>query len=232
MKRDISIITDQMERAADVLDFLLRQGIKALHFNNIHDAKAGLVSHSPAFLLLDFTIKEASSFLAELFECYPKPYPYVIVSANFSSGKSRAAMLRKGADACVDNPMVAEEILAVIETVLRREQRNAQQGELLSCVEYKDLRVDPLHRTVTMRGELIDLTAKEFDVLYFLASHIGSVQTKKEIYNAVWKERYDPKGTHVSDQISSIRQKLGLSSKDKVYIETMIGVGYRFGTLI
>ena len=83
-----------------------------------------------------------------------------------------------------------------------------------------------------MRDELIALTAKEFDVLYFLASHIGTVLTKEKIYNAVWREQYNPKGTHVSDQISSIRQKLGLSSKDMVYIQTVIGVGYRFGTLI
>ena len=233
MKQDISIITHQEKSAADVFEFLLHHGIKALHFNNVHDAKVGLALHSPTFLLLDFTIEGAAALLTELFLHPLQPRPYVIISANFLSGKDRAAMLRQGADACVDNPIVSEEILAVIETVLRREQRNTQQqGEPLSCVDYRNLRIDPLHRTVTMRDELIALTAKEFDVLYFLASRIGTVLTKEKIYNAVWKEQYNPKGTHVSDQISSIRQKLGLSSKDMVYIQTVIGVGYRFGTLI
>ena len=233
MKQDICIITHQEERVADVFEFLLHHGIKVLHFNNVHDAKVGLALHSPTFLLLDFTIKEAVALFSELFHYSLQPHPYVIISSSFFSGKDRAAMLHKGADACVDNPIIAEEVLAVIEAVLRREQHSTQQqGGSLSYIEYKDLQIDPLHRTVTMRDELIALTAKEFDVLYFLASRIGTVLTKEKIYNAVWKERYNPKGTHVSDQISSIRQKLGLSSKDMVYIQTVIGVGYRFGTLI
>ena len=225
MKQDVSIITHQEKSVADIFELLLHHKIKVLHFNNVHDAKVGLALHSPTFLLLDFTIRGANSFFSERFSEW---HPYIIVSANFLGGKDRATMLRKGADACVDNPMIAEEILAVIEAALRREQQN---GESFSCIEYKDLQIDPLHRTVTMRDELIILTAKEFDVLYFLASHIGTVLTKEEIYNAVWKERFNPRGTHVSDQISSIRQKLGLSSKDMAYIQTIIGVGYRFGTL-
>lgn len=233
MEQDITIITHQEESVADVFELLLHHEINIIHFNNVQDAKVGLALHSPTFLLLDFTTKGAISLFTELIHHFPQSHPYIIISSIFSSGKDRADVLHKGADACVDNPMVAEEILAVIEAALRREQQNAQQrGESLSCVEYKDLQINPLHRTVTMRNELIDLTAKEFDVLYFLASRVGTVFTKEEIYNAVWKERYNPRGTHVSDQVSSIRQKLGLSSKDIVYIQTVIGVGYRFGTLI
>ena len=233
MKPDISIITHQENSIAGVFEFLLYHKMKVLHFNNVHDAKVGLALHSPTFLLLDFSIEGAAAFLTELFLHPLEPHPYVIISANFLSGKDRADMLRKGADACIDNPMVSEEILAVIEAVLRRKQRNPQkQGDSLSYVKYKNLQIDPFHRTVTMRDELITLTAKEFDVLYFLASWIGTVLSKEEIYNAVWKEQYDPKGTHVSDQISSIRRKLGLSSRDKTYIQTVIGVGYRFGTLV
>lgn len=182
MKQDVSIITHQKENAADVLELLLHHRIKVQHFNNIHDAKVGLALHSPTFLLLDFTIAGAIPFFDELLKRISEPRPYIIISARFLSGKDRAVMLRKGADACVDNPMVSEEILAVIEAVLRREQQNAQQqGESLSCVEYKDLRIDPLHRTVTMRDEFIVLTAKEFDVLYFLASHIDKGFEKMDI---------------------------------------------------
>lgn len=233
MKKDISIITQQERSAAAVSELLLQHEIKALHFNNVHDAKVGLALHSPTFLLLDFTIEEADSLFAALFNHLPQPYPYTIVSANFPSGQARAAMLRKGADACVDNPIIAEEILAVIEAALRRGQQDAGTSEKsCSCIEYKDLQIDSLRRSVTMRGELVALTAKEFDVLHFLASHVGSVLTKEGIYSAVWKGQYNPRGTHVSDQISSIRQKLGLNSKDNVYIQTVIGIGYRFGTLV
>lgn len=83
-----------------------------------------------------------------------------------------------------------------------------------------------------MRGIPIVLTRKEYDILYTLATHIGNVMTKEEIYTAVWKDDYVPKMTNVPDQISSLRRKLGLSRKDTSYIQTVIGIGYRFGTLI
>lgn len=168
MKYDISIITHQEESVADVFELLRYHGIKVLYFNNAHDAKVGLAMHSPTFLLLDFTIKEASALFTELLNCFLGPHPYIIVSENFPSGKARAAMLRNGADACVDNPIVAEEILAVIEAELRRGQRNTEsEGRFLPCIEYENLKIDPLRRTIVMRGELVALTAKEFNVLYF-----------------------------------------------------------------
>ena len=195
---------------------------------------AGLKQHSPAFLLLDFDVKGAKSFLFDISRSFYHPQPYVIVSATFSNGMDRAAMLRQGADACVEKPIIAEEVLAVIEAALRHSRRStwSHQGKLLSRIEYKELIIDPLRRTVTMHGRSIILTAKEFDVLYTLGSHEGEVLTKEEIYAAVWKDKYDHRSTNVSDQISSIRRKLGLNSRDVNYIQTVIGVGYRFGTSI
>lgn len=90
--------------------------------------------------------------------------------------------------------------------------------------------IDPLRRTVTMKDIQVALTAKEFDVLHVLAYHAGKVLTKEKIYKAVWGGEYNPSSTHVSDQISSIRRKLCLDSKCTCYIQTVIGVGYRFGT--
>lgn len=84
-------------------------------------------------------------------------------------------------------------------------------------------------RMVTMRGETVILTRKEYEVLCFLAKKAGTVLTKEEIYCAVWKSSYDPNSTNVADQISSLRFKLGLDRKDTTYIQTVIGVGYRFG---
>jgi len=78
-----------------------------------------------------------------------------------------------------------------------------------------------------MQGRSVTLTAKVFDVLYVLVDHIGKVLTKKNIFHVVWKETYNFKSTNVPDQISSIRHKLGLNSKDTAYIQTVIGVGYR-----
>lgn len=139
-------------------------------------------------------------------------------------------MLELGADACVSKPVNAKEIFAIVRAVYRRESRLArlQRGKLLPRIEHKKLKIDPFRRIVMMRRDLIELTAKEFDVLYFLAYHAGTVMTKKEIYESVWKETYDETSTGVADHISSLRRKLGLHKKDKDYIETVFGIGYRF----
>ena len=234
MKQDIVIVAHCTERFENVYTALLNNKMKVTHFGNTDDAKARLIVNSPAFVLLDYEIEGGDFFLKEIMNRYLWPRPFIIVSANFLDGKARAAMLRRGADACVDRPVIAGEVIAVIESVLRRGKQNAwnYRGVLESCIEYKELKIDPLRHQVTMRRKAVELTAKEFDVLYYLAGHCGMVLTKKEIFEAVWKNEYNPQSTNVSDQISSLRQKLGLSSKDTTYIQTVIGVGYRYGVLI
>ena len=71
--------------------------------------------------------------------------------------------------------------------------------------------------TVTMRGEPVSLTRKEYQVLSLLADHAGTILTKEEIYRAVWRAEYEPKSTNVSDQISSLQSKLGLVGTPTIF---------------
>lgn len=75
------------------------------------------------------------------------------------------------------------------------------------------------------------LTAKEFDVLYALAHRRGTVLTKEEIYQAVWGGDYQFASSNVARSISSLRQKIGVDRDGKDYIQTVFGVGYRFGNM-
>ena len=232
MKPDIILVSHKSEHMTRAYNFLSNSKINVLHIENIHDAKAGLALHSPAFLLLDFDINGTVSLLSEITYGNSDPLPYIMVAAAFSNSTERAAMFRQGADACIEKPIDGEEVLAIIGAALRRRQR----GEIphspicLPYIKYRELTIDFSCREVTMRGKQVPLTRKEFDVLCTLANHAGKVLTKEEIYTTVWKTKYDPKSTHVSDQISSLRHKLGLSSRDAEYIQTVVGVGYRFGT--
>lgn len=78
--------------------------------------------------------------------------------------------------------------MAVVRAVQRRESRFArmQRGRLHPCIEHKELMIDPTRRAVVMRGEQVSLTAKEFDILCFLAYRAGTVMTKEEIYESVF----------------------------------------------
>lgn len=230
MKREIMLLTVPTEHIENICKTLQYTGMDVIQSENIDSVKAGLSSHSPAFLLLDIDLEGAKVFLREISRNLVYPPPYIVAAGTFSSTSDSVSILNSGADACINKPIDANEFLAVINAVLRREQKIARLhvGRLLPCIDHKDLSIDPLCRIVEMRGERIELTEKEFDVLYFLAYHAGSVLTKEKIYESVWKRACGSTVASVSGHVFSIRQKLGLDAKDKNYIQTVFGVGYRF----
>lgn len=221
-KENLILISEHSKYFAEAYNHLHNSNMDVVQVENVYNVKVGLTMHSPAFILLDFNIKGAKSLLYEIASGQWLPRPYVMVAADYTDSSDRAKMLRLGADICVDWPINAEEVLAVIHAVRRR-------CRSLPAIVYKELSIDTISRTVTMRGEPIVLTRKEYEVLLLLLNHVGIVLTKEEIYRAVWKSSYDPNSTNVVDQISSLRFKLGLDRKDTTYIQTIIGVGYRFG---
>ena len=84
------------------------------------------------------------------------------------------------------------------------------------------------NRTVKINSNLVILTAKEFDLLYFLASNQGKIYTKKQLYNQVWNDEYAFDDNNIMSFISKLRKKLSINSDTTQYIETIRGVGYRF----
>lgn len=139
-------------------------------------------------------------------------------------------MLDLGADACVEIPVDLREILAILKAVLRREEKLQCVRTAMEpcCIEHKEMFIDPLRRKVVMRGQVIALTQKEFDILHLLAKNSGKVFTKEQIYSAVWRESVAVGTSIVRDHISAMRRKLGLLAEDCEYIETVFRVGYRF----
>lgn len=233
MKQDIILVSSQTKHLTNVCKVLKRFGMDVSQVEKVECMNAGLTSHSPAFFLLDVDLEGAEHFLSELSKCLIYPPPYIMVAGTFPHSKDRVAMLTIGADICIGKPINAEEVLSVVKSVQRRERRLARLncGKLLSCIKHKELTIDPLRRTVTMRGNQVALTAKEFDILYLLAYREGTVLSKKEIFETIWNETYSKTSTAVSDHIYSLRQKLGLDKKNQDYIQTVFAKGYRFASI-
>ena len=95
--------------------------------------------------------------------------------------------------------------------------------------EVKGLNINPFTRTVTDdKGNKIHLTAKEFDLLYFLSSHKGQVFTKEQIYEKVWGYDNAPDASNLSSFIRKLRLKIEPYPDNPQYIVTVWGVGYKF----
>lgn len=230
IKQDILIVLSPKENPEQLSSMLASHGFTATTAQNVQTAFDYLNSHISVFLLLDLDLEGAIPFLEKVIDTFYDPPPYILAVDFFPCSQSQADILNLGADACLEKPLDLEEVLAVINAVIRRAERLARPKPLCTTppIEHKRLFIDPLRRYVSMNGQSISLTVKEFDILYLLASYRGIVLSKAQIYDQVWNEDYQFATTSVSDHISALRKKLGLSARDNHYIQTVHGAGYRF----
>lgn len=130
----------------------------------------------------------------------------------------RVLGLEAGADDYVCKPFHVDELLARVHAVLRRSQGT------VSRFAVGPLEIDRTRRAATLRGALLDLTAREFTLLAYLAQRAGQVVSRTELLAHAWEARFDPGSNLVEVHVSRIRDKLG---GDAGCIETVRGQGYR-----
>lgn len=133
--------------------------------------------------------------------------------------------LEYGADDYISKPFNILEVKARIKSLFRRITAVQLQGEMTS---YKDIKVDVQKRYVTVKGEPVQLTAKEFDILYLLMSHPGVVYKREELLSTIWNNKFAGDARTVDVHIRRLRKKLEENPDEPEYIFTRWGVGYFF----
>ncbi|GAA2425668.1 response regulator transcription factor [Streptomyces glaucus] len=147
----------------------------------------------------------------------------IIVVTSRDSELDRVLSLRAGSDDYVPKPYSLAELIARIEAVMRRVLR--QPVTVDEALTIGPLGIDPRAREICLDGRPIEVTRKEFDLLYLLASRPGSVVTREQIMAQVWRDSRSEPGRTIDTHVSSLRSKLGASS----WIITARGVGFRLG---
>lgn len=153
--------------------------------------------------------------------------PVLMLTAK-SSEEDKVFGLRLGADDYLTKPFGINELLARVNSLIRRYTTLNPFTADIDSISLKDMVIDKLNRTVTVKDIPVLLTGKEFDLLLFLASNKGRVFTKKQIYSQVWEEEYAFDDSNIMSFIRKLRKKIEPDPDHPFYILTVRGVGYRF----
>lgn len=226
MNSKILIIDDDTELCTLIKKCVAQEGFGA---DVAHTGKTGLSkieNDTYCLIILDIMLPAMNGFqvLSEIRKSSMVP---VLMLTAKGDEIDKVTGLRLGADDYLTKPFSINELMARIESLIRR-YTTFNQKTTVDVLNFKQMLIDKESRSVCINGELIDLTGKEFDLLVFLASNKGRVFTKKQIYTQVWEDDYAFDDNNIMSFISKLRKKIEPDADHPFYILTVHGVGYRF----
>ena len=186
-----------------------------------------VVSMRLSALVVDLAIlgPQAWTWLERL--CDALPELGIVVCTGPSTVAQRVRGLRLGADDWITKPCHPEEVIARVQSVVRRRRRSASRGEVKPVLAGEvEIRSDRFQAFVA--GSSIDLTRREFELIELLASAEGRVLEREEIYSRLWGYAMVRGDRSVDVFVRKLRQKLEKASPQWRYIHTHFGIGYRF----
>lgn len=149
--------------------------------------------------------------------------PVIVLTAKDALSE-KLELLTNGADDYITKPFDMEEVLARIESNLRRIQFQNGSAE---CLQYDNLSLDLEKNTATLNGVELSLTAKEFAILELLMKYPDKVFSKSNLFQSIWNTEYFTEDNTLNVHISNLRNKLKAICPDKEFIDTVWGIGYR-----
>lgn len=133
-----------------------------------------------------------------------------------------------GGDDYLVKPFSPQELQLKVQAMLRRSLKYGSVEQNLTEIKVRDLLINTSSRKVWLKGQIINLTGKEFEVLKLLASNVDQVFSAESIYEQVWQEPYFYNSSStIMTHIKKLRQKIEENSKAPKYIQTIWGVGYK-----
>ena len=210
-----------------VCTYLEREGYETRQASAGKAALELIDSEHPDLIVLDVMLPEIDGFsiLSELRK--HADIPVILLTAR-TEETDRVLGLELGADDYVVKPFSPRELAARVRTVLRRAAR-AEPTTPETVISFDGLEIDGRSREVRVDGDLVDLTAKEFDLLAFLASSPRQVFSRGQLLEQVWDSSTEwQDASTVTVHIRRVRRKIERDANEPRWISTVWGVGYRF----
>ena len=230
MKRITILVADDEVEIADLIALhLKKEGYDIITASDGKEAIQVIQSQSVDLAILDIMMPELDGYEVTRQIREQHHMPIIFLSAK-TSDLDKITGLVMGADDYMTKPFNPMELVARVNSQLRRSMEfNQPINTNKSVLEAGGLTISPDQHTVILYGEPIELTPKEFDILYLLAGHPKIVFSVESIFQQVWGEAYYESGNNtVMVHIRTLRKKLGEDKNKSKFIKTIWGVGYTF----
>lgn len=222
----IMVVEDEPNLAEVVSLYLRRAGYQVQVISDGEQALQALKQQLPDLLILDIMLPGIDGLSITRWLRDQSDTPIIMLTARRTEA-DRIAGLEMGADDYVVKPFSPQELVSRVRAVLRRTQgAGARPGD--QPLTFGSLSIDPVTRLVSLGDDEIMLTAKEFDLLWLMASYPRKVYTREQLLDRIWghSEYIDP-GT-VTVHIRRLREKIEQDPAQPVHLVTVWGVGYKF----
>jgi two-component system, OmpR family, response regulator ResD len=220
----VLVVDDEPIVREVVVRYLEREGYRTLEAADGLRAKELVERHSPGLVVLDLMLPGTDGLALCRWIRARSGLPVIMLTARGEEA-DRIVGLELGADDYVTKPFSPRELVARVRSVLRRAESDGAAAEALA---YEGLELDPSSREVRRSGEPLQLTAKEFDLLHFLASHPSHVFSREQLMARVWGYSAALDTGTVTVHIRRLREKVEDDPSRPRFLQTVWGVGYRF----
>jgi two-component system, OmpR family, response regulator RegX3 len=225
-RRTILLVEDEPAIAEPLAESLTREGFDLEVAQTAAEALEAVTRVRPDLILLDLMLPDGSGYDVCRAVRRDSNVPIIMLTARGEEA-DRVIGLELGADDYVVKPFSAREVVARVRAVLRRSvATTGDDGD--QPLEVGGVRLDPATREVSLAGEPVDLTRKEFDLLELLMRNAGTVVTRERLIDQVWDVNWFGSTKTLDVHVSGLRKKLGDDSSAPRYLHTVRGVGFRF----
>jgi DNA-binding response OmpR family regulator len=222
----ILIVEDEAMVADVVSRYLQRDGFQVLIASDGQAALDIAREEMPDLVLLDLMLPKLDGLEVCRRLRASSQVPIIVVTAK-GDETDRIVGLELGADDYVSKPFSPRELVARVRAVLRRTKAVASATRDNGLLRVGPLVVDPAGRAATMDNQPVELTAKEFDLLWFLMRHAGQVFTRAQLLDQVWDYDYFGDESTVTVHIHRLRTKIEPDPMRPRFLKTVWGVGYK-----
>jgi DNA-binding response OmpR family regulator len=225
--RSILVVEDEASIAEVVSLYLKRAGFSAQVASDGKQAMGIFERQPPDFVILDLMLPEVDGLALTRWLRDRSDVPIIMLTARREEA-DRIAGLEMGADDYVVKPFSPQELVSRVRAVMRRGAREQAEEGSDRAISFNALSIDPRSRVVKAHDSEVELTAKEFDMLYLLMRHPKQVFTRDQLLERVWGgAQYIDPGT-VTVHVRRLREKIELDASKPARLLTVWGVGYKF----